>query len=331
MKAVVKTKRGDGFVELLDVKDPKAGAQEYLVGVGYCGVCGSDLNILHDRFPGYVVPVIMGHEFAGTIEEGPEKGRRVACETHAYICNECDYCRSGLYNLCQNRKGFGYGVDGAFTKLVRVRKPIVHDLPEGISMEEGAVLEPLSVAVNALTVNSKISDGESVVILGPGPIGLLCLQVAKLSGAKVTVVGTETSGDRLRLAGKFGAQTMTDGELARKLEGTSGLFDVAVIAAGRTSTFETALRAVKPGRRVVQVGESTDKASFQFSLLEKKNITVIGSFSHNWPVWEKAISLVKDGKVDLKPLITHRLPIESWKEGFDTAEGRRGVKVLLRP
>jgi len=336
LKAVVKRKRGEGFVELMEVRDPEPRDGELLIRVRAAGICGSDLNILHDRFPGYVVPVIMGHEFAGTVEKtggsrGFKRGERVACETHAFVCGECGYCRAGLYNLCQQRKGFGYGTDGAFARYVRVRQAIVHRLPDEISTEEGALLEPLSVAVNALTKNSRIAAGESVVILGPGPIGLLCLQIAKLSGARVTVVGTKNSRARLRLAEKLGAETKTDEELLDKLQGSAGLYDVSVIAAGRAQVFEVALRATRPNGRVVHIGESTEQAQFQFSLIEKKNLTVNGSFSHNWPVWERAIALVKAGRVELSPLITHRVQIERWKEGFDAAERRSGVKVLIRP
>lgn len=335
MKAVVKQKKGDGFVDLLDVEEPIAASGEYLVRVDSAGICGSDLNILHDRFPNYNVPVIMGHEFAGMIETGPaeglQKGERVACETHAYVCNECEYCKSGLYNLCLKRKGFGYGVDGAFTKYVRVRKALVHALPDEISTEEGAVLEPLAGVVNALTKNSRVLPGDSVVVLGPGPIGLLCLQVAKLLGGSVTVVGTEHSATRLRLAEKLGAQTMTDRTLSEELEKSDGRYDVSVIATGKAAVFETALKATRPNGRVVQIGESTERASFQFSLIEKKNITVNGSFSHNWPIWERSIELVKRGKVELSSLITHRVSLENWREGFDSVEGRQGIKALIKP
>jgi L-iditol 2-dehydrogenase len=337
VKAVVKQKRGDGFVELLEVKEPEPKDGEYLVRVDSAGICGSDLNILHDRFPNYSVPVILGHEFAGTIEEGGSaqtgypNGERIACETHAYICNECEYCSSGLYNLCQKRKGFGYGVDGAFTRFVRVRKALAHKLPDDISTEEGALLEPLAAAVNALTKNSKIMPGDSVVIFGPGPIGLFCLQVARLLGARVTVVGTKNSRTRFNLAEKLGAETMTNEELIGGEGGSPLEYDVSVIATGSAPAFEMALKATKPNGRVVHIGESTERASFQFSLVERKNLTINGSFSHNWPIWERAISMVEGGKVKLLPLITHRVSLENWNDGFDAVEGHSGIKALIKP
>lgn len=337
LKAVVKQKRGDGFVELTEVPEPEVGEGEVLVRVRSAGICGSDISILHGRFQGYSVPVIMGHEFAGTIEDtgpapnGLSVGEKVACETHAYVCNECGYCRSGAYNLCPRRRGFGYGADGAFTKYVRVRTAIVHPLPDDLSMDEGAMLEPLSVALNALTQNSSIEAGDSVLIIGPGPIGLMCLQIAEFLGAKVTVAGTETSTNRLKLARKLGAETVSDAMLVKEPPGGRGGFDVSVIATGEPSTFETALRATRPNGRVVQIGESTKRASFPFSLIEKKNLTINGSFSHTWPVWERAISLAMNKHVNLLPLASHRVSIQDWRKGFDLSESRAGLKVLIRP
>ena len=336
MKAVVKVRRGEGNVELLDVEEPSPVAGTALVRVRAAGICGSDLMILHDRFPGYRVPVTLGHEFAGEIEEvghnvtGLSVGDRVACETHAYVCGRCDYCRSGAYNLCQSRLGFGYGVDGAFAKFVVVREAIIHHLPEGVGTREAALLEPLSVVVNALTRNSRLLPGESVLVIGPGPIGIISLLVAKMSGCDVTVSGTERSSKRLSIAESLGADevvtdsTVSGGHMENR-------FDVVVIAAGEPSTFETALKCCKPGGRVVHIGESTAKATFMFSLIDRKNITVNGSFSHNWPVWEKAILLAKEGKVNLRPLITHEFALEEWKSAFSVAESKEGMKVLLRP
>lgn len=340
MKAIVKQRHGDGYVSLLDVNEPQAASGTVLVKVGFAGICGSDLMILHDRFPSYTTPVIMGHEFAGTIEElGPDigdlaVGDRVACETHAYVCGECAYCRCGLYNLCPNRRGFGYDVDGAFARVVAVRKGIIHHLPDGMELKEAAALEPLSVAVNALTRNARVGPGESVLIIGPGPIGLLCLQVAKLSGADVTMVGTERSRFRLSIASELGADgSLTDSELVNGLESASirDSYDIVVIATGRPGSFETALRAVRKNGLVVQVGESTDRATFQFSLIERKNLTVKGSFSHNWPVWEAAISLVKSGRIDLRSIVTHEVGLSDWKNAFDLTESRAGLKVVIRP
>jgi L-iditol 2-dehydrogenase len=339
--AVVKESKGDGFVQFQDMPEPSPSEGEVLVKVGAAGICGSDLNIFHGSFPGYNVPVILGHEFSGLVEDIGSKvssfalGDRVVCETHAYVCNDCNYCKSGSYNLCPKRKAFGYGVHGAFTKYVTVREAIVHNLPEKISIDEAAVLEPLSVVVNALTRNSNVRPDDSVVIFGPGPIGLLCLQLTKLAGASVTLVGTQHSRRRLDFASKVLSsnniaeetdflQTIENGEASEK-------FDLAIIATGNPDAFEPALKSVRKAGRVVQIGESTKRASFEMSLIEKKNLSIQGSFSHNWPIWEKAISLVNNGEVKLSPLITHRVDLADWQRGFDLAESREAIKVLIKP
>ena len=340
MKAVVKQHVGDGFVELADVPEPEVAPGSVLLATGAAGICGTDVKILHGKFQGYVVPVVMGHEFAGTIESvgagvsGISPGDRVVSETHAYVCNECAYCRSGVYNLCQKRRAFGYGTDGAFTKLVRVRKDIIHKLPDEIPMRDAALMEPLSVCLNALTRNSRISPGDSVLIIGPGPIGLLCMQIARLSGARVTVVGTERNRQRLALAERLGADAiLTDVELQEGIAGERlrSAFDTVVLAAGNAGTFETGLQAARPAGRVLVVGEAVENAAFPMNLIERKNLTVQGSFSHNWPVWEDSISLVRSGKVDVHSLITHEYQIARWRDAFETVESREGVKVLLTP
>ncbi len=343
MKAVVKQRRGEGFVELLEVPEPVIGDSDVLLAVNATGICGSDLMILHDFFPGYVAPVILGHEFSGVVKETGKNtskfsvGDRVVSETHAYVCGSCRFCNSGVYNLCMSRKGFGYGLDGALAKYVKVREPIVHRLPDSIGLDEAAVMEPLSVVVNALTRNSRISDGESVLVFGPGPIGLLAVRVSKLLGARnVTIVGTEHSRKRLSLASTLGADdVLLDKDLRDDLLSSGSKFadrfDVAIIATENPDAFEPALRALRKAGKVIHIGESIKQASFQFSLIEKKNLTVQGSFSHNWPVWEEAIDLVKNGKVDLSKLVTHKLGLEDWKKGFDFAESREGVKVLIKP
>jgi L-iditol 2-dehydrogenase len=340
LKAVVKQRVGDGFVELTDVPEPEVTPGSVVLATGAAGICGTDVKILHGKFEGYIVPVVMGHEFAGTIEGvgpgvlGLSPGDRVVSETHAYVCNECVYCRSGRYNLCPRRKAFGYGTDGAFTRLVRVRKEIVHRLPDGIPMKDAALMEPLSVSLNALTRNSRVSPGESVLVIGPGPVGLLCLQIAKLSGGRVTMVGTEKSRQRLALSERLGAEgILTDVELQAGIAGgpLGSTFDVVAIAAGNSATFETALRAARPSGRVVVVGEAVENASFPMNLIERKNLSVQGSFSHYWGVWEDAISLVGKGAVDVHSLITHEYEISRWREAFDTVESRTGVKVLLTP
>ena len=191
MQAVVKFGAEDGQVELREVPVPVPGPGDVLLEVKAAGVCGSDIEQYRHAVSYHIpTPVIMGHEFAGVIAEvgegveGWAVGDEVVSETAAYICGSCRLCRTGNYNLCPERLGFGYGLDGAFARYVRVRSPLLHRKPPGVSWNAAALTEPTCVAYQAIVVMSDLRPGEPVAILGPGAVGLMCLQVARTLGAR---------------------------------------------------------------------------------------------------------------------------------------------------
>ncbi|MFQ6075682.1 MAG: alcohol dehydrogenase catalytic domain-containing protein, partial [Candidatus Bathyarchaeia archaeon] len=171
---MVKTEKGVGFVELLDVPEPRPGPNEVLVEVKAAGICGTDIHIYHDEFP-YNPPVVLGHEFCGLIAEvgenvtGWEPGDRVTCETAGEICGRCLYCRTGRYNLCPERMGLGYNMNGAFAEYVLIpRQEIIHRLPEDVDFVSGALCEPSASVTHAVIDRTKISGGDFVVVTGDG-------------------------------------------------------------------------------------------------------------------------------------------------------------------
>src|SRR5919108_375268 len=177
-------------VELRDVAVPEIGADDVLLEVGAVSVCGSDVHQSRNTHSWPVnVPVVLGHEFGGTVTQvgrdvrGFREGDRVVSETAAYICGECPMCRTGRYNLCPSRKGFGYGVDGAMARWVKVPARCLHRIPDSLPFDIACLAEPHSVAYQAMCVNSSIRPGDLVVVMGPGPIGLLCTRMAALAGA----------------------------------------------------------------------------------------------------------------------------------------------------
>jgi L-iditol 2-dehydrogenase len=200
-------------VELREVPVPRPQAGEVLLRVRAVGTCGSDLHQYHGTQSWQVNwPVVLGHEFCGEVWElGPEvsgwsRGDRVVCETAARICGVCALCRAGQYNLCPQRKGFGYGVDRACALYVAVRAALLHRLPDSVSWLEGAVVEPCCNAATAVLVHSRVRPGDTVVVLGPGPIGLLCTQMLRtLTPAHLVVAGLSLDAPRLALATQFGA------------------------------------------------------------------------------------------------------------------------------
>src|SRR5437867_7019439 len=207
-------------VELREVAVPDIDDDEVLVEVGAVSVCGSDVHQARNTHSCPVdVPVVLGHEFGGTVAQvgrsvrGFREGQRVVSETAARICGECVLCRTGRYNLCPSRKGFGYGIDGAMARWVRVPARCLHSIPDSLPFEIACLAEPHAVAYNAMCVNSTIRPGDLVVVLGPGPIGLLCARMAALAGADpLIVVGLSSDAPRLETALRLGATRVVDAQ-----------------------------------------------------------------------------------------------------------------------
>jgi 2-desacetyl-2-hydroxyethyl bacteriochlorophyllide A dehydrogenase len=344
MKAVVKTRRGIGNIELLDVDVPKIGSDDVLIEVKAAGICGTDIYIYHDRHP-YNPPVILGHEFSGVIVKtgkcvkGLNVGDRVTSETHAYMCDHCFYCRSGRYNLCPNRLGFGYGTDGAFTKYVKVPAKIIHKLPENLSFEEGTLTEPLCVVTHAIIERGDIKAGDVVLITGPGPIGILAVQVAKLySPSHLLITGLSRHEHRLKLAEKLGADRGIDTErqdlteIVRSL--TDGLgADVVIEASGAQAALNQALNVVRRDGHVILIGLYGAPIQIDLDKAVMHQLRLTGIYSHVWSTWERALKLLSSEKVRTKPLISHEFPITRWEEAFKLkiSKDPKAIKILLRP
>src|SRR5437667_11980447 len=187
-------------VELREVAVPEIGDADVLLRVGAVSVCGSDVHQAYNTHSWPVnVPVVLGHEFGGTVAHAGRavkhfrEGDRVVSETAAEVCGECMLCRTGRYNLCPTRKGFGYGVDGAMASYVKVPARCLHHIPDSLPFELACLAEPHAVAYNAMCVNSAIRPGDLVLMLGPGPNGLLCARMAALAGADPLVVAGRSS------------------------------------------------------------------------------------------------------------------------------------------
>lgn len=345
MRAVVKYDQGDDRVELRDVPVPVIGDGDVLVRVKAAGVCGSDVEMWRHRFTYRVnTPVIQGHEFCGVVESvgravsGWKAGDRVVSETSAFVCGRCRFCRSGDYNLCPERLGYGYGVDGAFTSFVRVRQEILHCIPERLSFEEAAITEPYCVGWNALVARSRIRPGDCVVVIGPGPIGLACLTIAAIAGAgRLLVVGTPQDERRLAAARAIapGAEILLgkpDEAIPRVREATEGYgADLVVDAAGSSATLAMSMAMVRRMGQITKVGWGPEPVGISLDPLLSKAVTLQGTYGHSRPAWQAVIHLLGAGRISPRHLITDVLPLERWREGYESVESRRAVKVILTP
>jgi alcohol dehydrogenase/L-iditol 2-dehydrogenase len=220
---------------------------------------------------------------------------------------------------------------------VKVPRRLLHRVPDGVSLEEAALTEPFAVAYNALVVKSKINPGELVAVLGPGPVGLFCVQIAKLAGASTIVVsGTASDRKRLDVARQLGADIVVNANeedpvaVVRSLWDGQGAHFVAD-AAGSSVTLKQSLEMVRRNGRITKVGWGPKPVGFSLDLLLEKAITLQGVFSQSWRSWEAVLELVRTKKATVKPLITHVMPLTEWKTAFDLLDRQEAIKVLLQP
>ncbi len=341
MEALVyRTARGGTSIEERDV--PRAGPGEVILQVAAVGVCGTDVHAWQGLFPMAGAPVVLGHEFSGIVADvGPgvtsvRVGERVVSETAAYVCGECIYCRSGSYNVCPNRKGFGFQFDGAMAGYVRTRPAILHRVPEKLPMAFAALTEPGCVAYNAIIEKSHPRPGDHAVVIGPGPIGLMCLAVLRLCGpAKLTMVGLRRDGARLDLATAMGADEVIVADEADAVAAVRDAGDgfgahLVIDAVGVAKTLDQSLDMVRPNGQITKIGWGSSPLGFNVDRLISKAATLQGSFSHLYGTWERVLTLLGTGQIDVRPLMA-TYALREWHAGFSAMEDLEVAKSVLLP
>jgi alcohol dehydrogenase/L-iditol 2-dehydrogenase len=343
MDALVKYGRQDGNVEIREVPEPHIGPDQVLLEVKAAGVCGSDLHMWREQQSWAVkLPLVLGHEFCGVVADvgknvtNFEPGDRVACETAAQVCGQCVYCLSGNYNLCPSRLGYGALADGAFTRYVAARPQILHRIPDNVPFEHAALVEPICVAYNALVEKTAMRPGDLVVIQGPGPIGIMALQIARLRGAgTIVMLGTSADRHRLDVAAELGAhytlniQREDPVTLIASLGDGFGA-DLVVDCTGVSKALKQSMELVRPNGRITKIGWGPQPLDFSLDPLVGKAVTLQGSFSHTYPTWERALSLLATGQINLDPVIGGIYALADWEEAFLRMEEGHSVKSVLK-
>jgi L-iditol 2-dehydrogenase len=322
-------------LRLEELPKPRAKTGEILLRTASVGICGSDVHYYQEGGTGSLQlehPLILGHEFSAWIDEGPQKGQLVTVDP-ALPCGQCEFCLEGNPNFCINLKFAGAEeTDGALREFLTWPEETIFLLPEGFSPQEGAMLEPLGVAIHALRLG-KLFPGMDVGVFGAGPIGLLTIQMARLAGAS-RIFATDKLSNRLEYARECGATDvlLADGSEANQiLSATAGRgLDVIFEAAGDDgSAVETAVQAAKRGATTVLIGiPSDDETRFTASAARRRGLTIklARRMKNTYPT---AIRLVSKGLVDLKPLITHEFALEEYNQAFEIAARREGIKVFI--
>ena len=344
MKAVVKYGKGKGLVEIREVPEPKMKEDEVLIEVKAVSVCGSDLHIYHDAHP-YWPPVILGHEFSGVITEvgkevkGWKIGDRIVSETRTGSCGICYMCQSGFPQVCEQKRPYGIGINGAYTKYVAGPARLLHRLPDNIPFEVGAVIEPTAICVTSILERSRLQAGESLVITGPGPIGLISLAIVKAAGAGlVGITGTSSDeGIRFEKARELGADFMIvvdkENPVQKVLEMTNGLgVDILIETSGSGKAIYQAFEMVRRLGRICAIGISgKEEVPIPYDRGIFKALRYDFCFSSSWTAWETTIGLISKGVLPIGKIITHQLPLEKWEEAFCLLENLQAAKVILIP
>jgi 2-desacetyl-2-hydroxyethyl bacteriochlorophyllide A dehydrogenase len=329
---------GGKEIRIENVPLPKIKDDGVLLKVKAVSICGSDVHAYRGVSKRRIPPLVMGHEFSGEIAEVGSKvknlnvGERVVVEP-IVSCGTCRLCRLGRNNICEKLQLVGLHLSGAFSEYVSVPAKKCYPLPTTVSFEEASLVEPLAVAVHAVHLAS-LEKNEPIAIIGSGAIGLMTLQVAKYRGERKIVV-LDTLDYRLALAQKLGATTtinVTKEDPLQRIIMEGGV-DTVFEAVGHQETVQQGLAMVRTGGKVIVIGML--EAIMQLPMLDitVKEIDLQGSYGYTSDDFQQALKLIGQGKVDVKPLITHLLPLDDIKKGFEIlSQGAEDViKVVLRP
>ena len=339
MRALLKTGPGVGDLELKEWPEPTPAPDEVKLKIAAAGICGTDIHIIKGEWPSRP-PVVLGHEFCGTVVEVGthvrrfKPGDRVVASNPAQTCGKCYHCRAGNPFMCLHRVSAGYMIDGAFAEYICIREERCHSLPDHVSFRQAALGEPLSVAVHAVIDRTTVHAGDLVLVAGPGAVGLLTMLVAKLEGARVIVAGVAKDRSRLTLAEELGADLVIDsstedlvGIVGRLSDGEGA--DLVYECSGVANSLDLCWAAVRREGTLAQVGIYPSRIETDFNKVVTKELTVIGSFGYVWNSWRRSIQLLSDRRIKTEALISHEVSLSQFEEAFRVTQDGTATKVIF--
>jgi len=349
MKAVVKYALGKEKIELRDVEKPVAGKGDLILEVKAAGVCGSDLNFyhgIHELNP----PCILGHEFAGIVHEVGEDvtdfkvGDALVSDNTGHVCGKCYLCSSGQFTLCPERLGLGYGTDGGFAKYVLIRESVLKTfknclmpIPEGISFEEAAILDPFANAYKSVVQEGGVMPGDDVVVFGMGALGLASIQVARAAGAiNIIAVARNMNEVRFNVAKQMGAThtvATNDQDLESiVLDVTKGeKSDLVIDAAGSNAILPVVPKILRNCCKYIKIGYDHTDVGCSLDEFVNTGISIVGHFAYDYTSWRQVLKLLAAGKLDAKSMITHHLKLSEFLKAFELMDSREAIRVILYP
>jgi L-iditol 2-dehydrogenase len=327
-------------LELVSMDPPALGPHDVLVRVAACGICGSDIHGYDGASGRRVPPIVMGHEAAGVVAavgtavDRAKPGDRVTFDSTIY-CGQCDACRRGQVNLCPNRRVLGvscpeYRQHGAFAEFVAVPQHILYPLPPELSFEHAALIEPVAIALHAVS-RLNVTHGDRALVVGCGMIGLLAIQALRIAGCR-EIVATDLDESRLKLATQLDATKVLTPPLPLGEGRGEGAFDLAIEAVGNAAAFTTAINAVRRGGRVALVGNLAREVPFPLQSVVTRELTLVASCASAGE-YPRAIELIASGAINVAPLISAVAPLAEGQHWFDRLHAAKSgiMKVVLKP
>ncbi len=336
MKQAVMTTPGE--IVIHEIEPPEPGPGEVLLRIQCIGVCGSDVHVFHGKHPYTSYPVVQGHEFSATLESvgegvtGMKPGMKVTAMPQI-VCGDCAPCRRGDYHICDNLKVQGFQAPGCAQELWVTDADKIIPLPDSFSFEQGALVEPVSVAVHAVSRAGNL-NGRNVAVLGAGPIGNLVDQVAQADGAQVLI--TDLSDYRLEIARQCGlgatsnAARETLAEAAARAFGPDG-FDTVFECVGVTDTMTASIENIQKGGTIVIVGVFGDKPRVDLGLVQDRELNLHGTLMYRRPDYERAVELIDSGAVITAPLFSKHFTLDEYLAAYHFIDAQRDktMKVII--
>lgn len=336
MKQAIMT--APGKIEIHEIDKPQPGPGQVLLHIRRIGVCGSDVHVFHGRHPNTGYPVVQGHEFSATVAAigagvtGLHVGMK-ATATPQIVCGACGPCQRGDYHICDELRVMGFQAPGCAQEYWLADADKIVPLPDSFSCEQGALVEPVAVAVHAVERAGEV-DGRNVVVLGGGPIGNLVAQVAQAAGARVLI--TDLSDYRLEVARQCGLpHTSNAGQealetAAQRAFGAAG-FDLALECVGVEATMTAAIETIQKGGVIVVVGVFAEKPRVDLGLVQDRELTLKGTLMYQRRDYERAIELIAAAKIVTRPLFSEHFPLDRYLDAyhFIEARGARSMKVFI--
>lgn len=344
MKAIVRTSLESGSFELQDVPVPDISEDEVLIKIKAVGVCGTDTHIYYGHIK-TAVPVTVGHELSGVVEKIGSKVKNVTVGAHVVtrlnvgVCGSCRACLTGNPQMCEDRTCPGHWVDGAFAEYMKIESKQLMKMSDRLSFEQSAFMEPMACVAHALVERTKVEPEDFVVLFGPGPIGLLALQMAKIYGAsKIVVVGTDADENvRLPLAKKLGADytlnAQRDDVYAEILKITDGKgADLCIECSGARPAINTCLELLRKQGRMSVIGlPGQRELGIQWLTAAEKSLNIVFSYSSSPLSWNMCQSMLERGAIDVQSLISHRAKLDDYEKIFEETKKGNVIKAMLIP